>query len=48
MPQSAQELNRLAAQRSLPADPYGQDAGVIGKIIDIFKKVVDPAAPPTP
>lgn len=48
MPQSAQDLNRLAATRSLPEDPYGQDAGVIGKIIDFFKRIGDPAAPPTP
>ncbi|MFO1312134.1 MAG: outer membrane protein assembly factor BamE [Burkholderiales bacterium] len=48
MPQSAQELNRLAATRSLPEDPYGQDAGFIGKIIDVFKKVFDPAAAAVP
>lgn len=48
MPQSVQELNRTAATRSLPEDPYGQDAGIIGKIIDIFRKVVDPAAAATP
>jgi outer membrane protein assembly factor BamE len=48
MPQSVQELNRIAATRTLPEDPYGQDAGIIGKIIDIFKKVVDPAAAATP
>ena len=48
MPQSVQELNRLAAARSLPEDPYGQDAGVMGKIIDFFKKMADPAAAATP
>ncbi|MEO8755210.1 MAG: outer membrane protein assembly factor BamE, partial [Casimicrobiaceae bacterium] len=48
MPQSAQDLNRLAASRSLPADPYGQDGGIIGKIIDLFNRVVDPSASPTP
>jgi outer membrane protein assembly factor BamE len=48
MPQSVQELNRIAATRTLPDDPYGQDAGIIGKIIDIFKKVIDPAAAATP
>ncbi len=48
MPQSAQDLNRLAASRSLPEDPFGQDAGVIGKIIDFFRRIGDPAAPPTP
>jgi outer membrane protein assembly factor BamE len=44
MPQSAQELNRVAATRSLPEDPYGQDAGIVGWIIDLFRKVVDPSA----
>ena len=44
MPQSAQDLNRIAATRSLPEDPYGQDAGIVGKIIDFFKKVIDPSA----
>ena len=48
MPQSAQELNRLAATRTLPQDPYGRDAGVIGKVLDFFNKVVDPAAAATP
>jgi outer membrane protein assembly factor BamE (lipoprotein component of BamABCDE complex) len=48
MPQSAQDLNRIAATRSLPEDPYGQDAGIIGKIIDLFKKVVDPSTAATP
>lgn len=48
MPQSAQELNRLAAQRSLPEDPFGQDAGFVGKIIDWFRRIGDPSAPPTP
>ena len=44
MPQSAQELNRVAATRSLPEDPYGQDSGIVGWIIDLFRKVVDPSA----
>ncbi len=48
MPPSVQELNRVAATRSLPEDPYGQDAGVVGKIIDFFKKIADPAAAATP
>ena len=48
MPQSAQDLNRMAATRSLPEDPYGQDAGIVGKIIDFFKKVTDPSAAATP
>ena len=48
MPQSVQDLNRVAATRTLPEDPYGQDAGIVGKIIDIFKKIYDPAAKPAP
>ena len=48
MPQSVQDLNRIAATRSLPEDPYGQDAGIIGKIIDVFKKIYDPAGKPVP
>ena len=48
MPQSVQELNRMAATRSLPEDPYGQDAGIVGKVIDFFKKIYDPAAKPVP
>ena len=48
MPQSVQELNRTAATRALPEDPYGEDAGFIGKIIDWFKKIGDPTAPPVP
>ena len=48
MPQSAQELNRIAATRSLPEDPYGQDAGIIGKVIDVFRKIFDPAAAAVP
>jgi outer membrane protein assembly factor BamE len=48
MPQSAQELNRIAATRSLPEDPYGKDAGVMGKVLDFFNKIVDPAAAATP
>ena len=46
MPQSIQELNRIAATRTLPEDPYGQDAGIIGKVIDIFRNIWNPAAPP--
>ena len=46
MPPSVQDLNRIAATRTLPEDPYGQDAGVIGKIIDIFRNIWDPGAPP--
>ncbi|MCC6195539.1 MAG: outer membrane protein assembly factor BamE [Burkholderiales bacterium] len=48
MPQSVQELNRVAASRTMPQDPYGQDAGFIGKVIDVFKKVWDPAAGAVP
>ena len=48
MPQSVQDLNRVAATRSLPEDPYGQDAGLVGKVIDFFKKIYDPAAKPVP
>ena len=38
----------VAATRSLPEDPYGQDAGIVGKIIDFFKKIADPAAAAKP
>ena len=48
MPQSAQELNRIAGTRSMPEDPYGQDGGFVGKVIDFFKKMIDPTAAPTP
>ncbi len=48
MPQSAQDLNRVAASRTLPTDPYGQDAGIVGKVIDFFRKVFDPAAAAVP
>ena len=48
MPQSVQDLNRTAATRALPDDPYGEDAGFIGKVIDWFKKIGDPSAPPVP
>jgi len=48
MPQSAQELNRIAASRAMPDDPYGQDAGIVGKIIDALKKMWDPTAAKLP
>ncbi len=48
MPQSAQELNRIAASQAMPKDPYGQDAGMMGKVLDFFRKVLDPAAAATP
>ena len=48
MPQSAQDLNRIAATRTMPEDPYGQDAGIVGKIIDALKKMWDPTAAKVP
>jgi outer membrane protein assembly factor BamE (lipoprotein component of BamABCDE complex) len=48
MPKSVQELNRTAATRSLPDDPYGDDAGIMGKIIDWFNRLGDPSAGPVP
>jgi outer membrane protein assembly factor BamE len=48
MPKSAQELNRTAAIRQLPDDPFGEDAGVVGKIIDWFNRIGNPSAPPVP
>ncbi len=48
MPQSVVELNRTAATRKLPVDPYGDDAGIMGKIIDWFEKLGNPSAPPVP
>jgi len=48
MPKSAQELNRTAAIRQLPDDPFGDDGGVIGKIIDWFNRLGDPSAQPVP
>ncbi len=44
MPKSVQELNRTAATRALPDDPYGDDAGFIGKVIDWFNKIGSPSA----
>jgi outer membrane protein assembly factor BamE len=48
MPKSVQELNRTAAIRQLPDDPFGEDAGFVGKIIDWFNRLRDPVAEPTP
>jgi outer membrane protein assembly factor BamE len=48
MPKSVQELNRTAAARALPDDPYGDDGGFVGKIINWFNKIGDPSAPPPP
>jgi len=48
MPKSVQELNRTAATRALPEDPYGEDGGFVGRIIDWFNRIGDPSAPPVP
>ena len=48
MPKSVQELNRTAAVRQLPDDPFGDDGGFVGKIINWFNKLRDPAAQPVP
>jgi outer membrane protein assembly factor BamE len=48
MPQSVQDLNRVAGTRTLPKDPYGEDAGFLGKVIDFFRKIGDPAAGAVP
>jgi outer membrane protein assembly factor BamE len=48
MPKSVQDLNRTAAARALPDDPYGDDSGIVGKIINWFTRIGDPSAPPTP
>jgi outer membrane protein assembly factor BamE len=48
MPKSVQELNRTAAVRQLPDDPFGEDSGFVGKIIDWFNKLRNPAAEPVP
>jgi outer membrane protein assembly factor BamE len=48
MPQSALELNKAATSRELKGDVYGEDAGIIGKIIDWFHRIGNPAATPTP
>jgi outer membrane protein assembly factor BamE len=48
MPKSVQELNRTAATRALPDDPFGEDAGFVGKIIDWFNRIGNPSAPPVP
>jgi outer membrane protein assembly factor BamE len=39
MPQSVADLNRSAALKTLPPDPYGEDGGIIGKIIEFFRKL---------
>jgi hypothetical protein len=48
MPKSALDLNKAAASRALKADVYGEDAGIIGKIIDWFRRIGNPAATPIP
>jgi outer membrane protein assembly factor BamE len=48
LPKSVQELNRVAATKALPDDPFGDDAGFIGKVIDWFNRLRDPTAPPDP
>jgi len=48
MPKSVQELNRTAAIRQLPDDPFGEDSGFVGKIIDWFNRLGDPAAQSVP
>ena len=48
MPQSVQELNRTAATRALPDDPFGEDGGFVGRIIDWFNKIGNPSAQPVP
>jgi outer membrane protein assembly factor BamE len=48
MPQSAQALNRAASTRSLKEDVYGEDAGFVGEVIDWFRKIGNPSAPPVP
>jgi outer membrane protein assembly factor BamE len=48
LPKSVQELNRVAATKALPDDPFGDDGGFVGKIIDWFNRLRDPEAPPTP
>ena len=48
MPQSVQALNKAAASRSLAEDPYGEDAGFVGKVIDWFRRIGNPSAPPVP
>jgi outer membrane protein assembly factor BamE len=48
MPKSVQELNRTAAVRQLPDDPFGEDSGFVGKIIDWFNKLRNPVAEPVP
>ena len=39
MPQSVAELNRVAAARTALKTRTASDAGFIGKIIDMFKKI---------
>jgi len=48
LPKSVQELNRVAATKALPDDPFGDDGGFVGKIIDWFNRLGDPAAQSVP
>jgi len=48
LPKSVQELNRVAATKALPDDPFGDDGGFVGKIIDWFNRIGNPSAPPAP
>jgi outer membrane protein assembly factor BamE len=48
LPKSVQELNRVAATKALPDDPFGEDGGFVGKIIDWFNRIGNPSAPPVP
>jgi outer membrane protein assembly factor BamE len=48
LPKSVQELNRVAATKALPDDPFGDDGGFVGKIIDWFNRIGNPSAPPVP
>jgi outer membrane protein assembly factor BamE len=48
LPKSVQELNRIAATKALPDDPFGDDGGFVGKIIDWFNRIGNPSAPPVP
>jgi outer membrane protein assembly factor BamE len=48
LPKSVQELNRVAATKALPDDPFGDDGGFVGKVIDWFNRIGNPSAPPTP
>ncbi len=49
MPQSAQELNRAGRRRvRCRRTPTARMPACLGKVIDFFKRIGDPTAPPTP